>query len=74
MIPVPEHQIGGALVRRRIDLGGGRALNVGDRMTRDEVLALPVSNRRALVNIEALWLAPLAMEPAHAAPMAKHRR
>lgn len=74
MIPVPENMIGGALVRRRIDRSPLPPLNVGDRMTREEVLALPVANRRALINIEALWLSPLAEPPLAEAHIEAPRR
>ena len=58
MIPVSDSQIGGAIVRRRIDRGTLPPLNAGDRLTREEVLAMATANRRALVSSERLWLAP----------------
>lgn len=60
MIPVNDDQIGGAVVRRRIDRGALPPLHVGQKLTREEVLAMPASNRRALVSNETLWLSPRA--------------
>ena len=79
MIPVAEDQIGGAIVRRRISRGSLPALMAGERLTRDEVLAMPTANRRALVNNEALWLSPRDAEPELSASMVlrrehKHKR
>lgn len=73
MIPVREDQIGGAVVRRRIDRGTLPPRNPGDRMTRDEVLAMPTANRRALVQNETIWLAPLTEQAEHARKV-KHAR
>lgn len=75
MIPVPDNQIGGAVVRRRVDRGSLPALNAGDRMTREEVMAMPASNRRALVNNETIWLSPLAEahEPARRGRPPNHK-
>ena len=60
MIPVSEDQIGGAIVRRRIDRGDASPLRAGQRLSREEVLAMAPANRRALVNSERIWLAPRA--------------
>jgi len=59
MIPVQDDAIGGAVVRRRINRGDRAPLLSGDRLTRDEVLAMPPANRRALVATERLWLLPI---------------
>jgi len=59
MIPVRDEQIGGAVVRRRIDRGALPPLHAGYVMSREEILAMPVANRRALVANETIWLAPL---------------
>lgn len=58
MIPVRDEDIGGAVVRRRIDRGGLPSLLAGTRLTRDDVLSMPVANRRSLVSTERLWLLP----------------
>lgn len=59
MIPVNDDQIGGAVARRRIDRGQLPPITAGQRLTRDEVLAIPTANRRALVATERLWLLPI---------------
>lgn len=74
MIPVSDNQIGGAIVRRRVDRGSLPALNAGDRMTREEVMAMPASNRRALVNNETIWLSPREEEHDAPRPTNKHKR
>jgi hypothetical protein len=58
MIPVRDDDIGGAVVRRRIDRGEMPPLLAGARLSRDDVLAMPVANRRSLVATERLWLLP----------------
>lgn len=58
MIPVRDEDIGGAVVRRRIERGGRPPLLAGARLSRDDVLSMPVANRRALVATERLWLLP----------------
>jgi hypothetical protein len=58
MIPVHDEDIGGAVVRRRIDRGQLPPLMAGARLSREEVLSMPVANRRALVATERLWLLP----------------
>lgn len=58
MIPVRDEDIGGAVVRRRINRGADAPWLGGHRLTRDEVMAMPTANRRALVENESLWLAP----------------
>ena len=58
MIPVQEDNIGGAVVRRRINRGDLPPLLAGDRLSREHVLAMPTANRRALVSTEHLWLYP----------------
>ena len=59
MIPVHDDQIGGAVVRRRIDRGPDGPLLAGTRLSREEVLAMPTANRHALVTTEHLWLMPI---------------
>lgn len=58
MIPVRDEDIGGAVVRRRIERGGRSPLLAGARLSRDDVLSMPVANRRSLVATERLWLLP----------------
>lgn len=58
MIPVRDDDIGGAVVRRRIERGGRPPLLAGARLSRDDVLSMPVANRRSLVATERLWLLP----------------
>lgn len=58
MLPVRDEDIGGALVRRRIHRGEMPALMAGERLSREQVLSMPVANRRALVATERLWLLP----------------
>jgi hypothetical protein len=62
MLPVRDEDIGGAVVRRRVDRGGMPPLLAGARLTREEVLAMPTANRRSLVATERLWLLPLAAD------------
>lgn len=68
-IAIPPEHIGGATVRRPFTLGAGearRTLRAGDELTREEVLAIPVRNRNALVAIGSMaaWpMHPQAGEP-----------
>ena len=67
-VPVllPPDQIGGGVVRQRFT-SVGRQLTVGDRLTREEVLAIPRANRDALVRNSQLLLVPTHPENAAAA-------
>ena len=65
MIEMPESQIGGASVRRTFT-NGGRHMRAGDRLSRDEVMAIALPNRRALADSGYIDLFPLA--PNVAAP------
>lgn len=58
MLNMSEPDIGGAIVRRRVARGGLKPLLAGQRLSRDEVLAMPVSNRRALVSTQHIELFP----------------
>lgn len=44
---ITDHEIGGAVTQRRFT-NAGTVLPVGARMTREDVMAIPASNRRAL--------------------------
>lgn len=67
-IPVllPPDQIGGGVVRQRFTCGD-RKLTPGNRLSRDEVLAIPRASRDALVRNSQLLLVPTHPENAVAA-------
>lgn len=62
MIPIRDEQIGGAVVRRRINRGDATPLFPGAHLSREEVLAMPTANRQALVRAEHLWLEPKVVD------------
>lgn len=64
MIPISDDEIGGVIVRRRVGRGDLPALLAGQRLSRDEFLALPPANRRALIEGEFVRVLPLQSSPA----------
>lgn len=50
--------IGGALVRRPLEMGGKR-YRVGDTLARDQVLAIPKANRDAMISSGMIEVWPL---------------
>jgi hypothetical protein len=54
-----SHQIGGAYVRRRFDLGTETKVS-GQTLTREQVLAIPTANRNALLSQKIIELYPVA--------------
>lgn len=65
MLKIADEDIGGAKVRRTFTMGP-RRLFAGDTLSREEVLALPLSNRVALTdaNYFDVWVkAPNAVLP-----------
>jgi hypothetical protein len=58
-MPLPDHAIGGAYIRRRFDMGT-RTVYPGETLTREQVLAIPTANRRALINTGRLEVYPIA--------------
>jgi len=59
MLEIAESDIGGARVRRTFTMGGER-LFAGHMLTAEEVLALPLANRRALTGSNYLEVWPKA--------------
>ena len=57
MFQMPTHEIGGAIVRRTFQCGAKRVTS-GQRLTGDEVKAMPVANRNALVEKKYMDLIP----------------
>lgn len=57
---------GGAYVRRTFTLGK-REMRSGDRLTAEQLAAIPIANRRALLNVGKIELYPLAPAGALAA-------
>src|SRR6185437_8489857 len=65
MLEIAESDIGGARVRRTFTMGGER-LFAGHMLTSEEVLALPLANRRALTGSNYLEVWPKAPNAAPA--------
>lgn len=57
MFQMPASQIGGAIVRRTFSCGD-RQLRNGERLSAEQVLAMPISNRNALVDKKYMDLFP----------------
>jgi hypothetical protein len=56
---LPDDMIGGGVVRRRIGVAGGDGVLAGTRLTREQVLAMPVANRRAMISTGHISVWPL---------------
>jgi hypothetical protein len=60
-----DGEIGGGVVRRRFTMNG-ESVAPGTKLTRDQILAMPINNRRALVrnkNIDVFPPAPIVAGP-----------
>lgn len=61
MLLIADQDIGGARVRRIFTMAG-RVMRAGDELTGDEVRALPVANRRALMEAQYIEVWPRPRE------------
>src|SRR6185437_14352844 len=59
MLEIADADIGGAKVRRTFTIGARRVF-AGDRLTAEELLALPLANRRALTDSNYIDVWPKA--------------
>ena len=67
MLNMADRDIGGAMVLRRVGRGNREPLHAGQRLSRDQLLAIPVANRRALVSTQRIVLYPASSHPSDAA-------
>lgn len=65
MLDIRDGDVGGGRVRRTFTRGD-RRLVAGEYLTADEVLSIPVANRRALVDSNFLELYPKSAAPPQA--------
>ena len=55
MFTLPEHLIGGGYVRRKFN-----GLSAGHHLNRDEIMAMPINNRRAAISLGMIDVYPQA--------------